>query len=350
MTTPDPTAPEPPAAGTPAPDPLSRFALSSAARSTVQSWATGASLLALTSALHANGWFKYLSDPRTLDELTQYSGLSPERVYDVVAVLESQGVVQQDSAIQLTAEFAALTAEDAWVGLDELVDYSAVTVGLAAAAAEPAVAATSETDALVTARASGGRSTHITRALFDQLFLPHLAELVHVVRTDRWLDVGCGVAGSTLTLATLYPELRGVAIELLPTVAAETQRRAEALGVADRLEIRCMDARKLDEHEAFGGAFWAQPFFPEETRATTLEVILRALRPGGLLFLQEREPEPTEEGRPAYNLGRLLAHTRGLPYGRTAEELTAEAVAAGFEAVWIAPTDFGRIVIVRRPL
>jgi SAM-dependent methyltransferase len=331
-------------------NPLSRFALSSAARSTVQSWAAGASLLALTSALRANGWFGYLAAPRTLDDLTRYSGLAPERVHDLVAVLQSEGIVAQDETIRLTPEFEAFTADDAWVSLDDLLDYSAVTSTLAAVSLEPATSATSEADALVTARASGGRSTRVTQALFDQLFLPELDELVEAVRTDRWLDVGCGVAGSTLTLATLHPELHGVGIELLPTVAAETRRRAEALGVADRLEIRCMDARDLDEKESFGGAFWAQPFFPEETRAATLQVILRALKPGGLLFVQEREPQPTEDGRPAYNLGRLLAHTRGLPYGRTAEELSAETEAAGFEPVRIATTDFGRIVLVRRPL
>jgi hypothetical protein len=59
---------------------------------------------------------------------------------------------------------------------------------------------------------------------------------------------------------------------------------------------------------------------------------------------------PDEAERPAYTLRRLVAQGWGVPFGRTAEELTDEAVAAGFELVRIATTDFGRIVVVRRPL
>jgi hypothetical protein len=79
-------------------------------------------------------------------------------------------------------------------------------------------------------------------------------------------------------------------------------------------------------------------------------MLLRALRPGGLLFIQEMEPEPSDTERPAYTVRRLVAHAEGLTFGPTAGELTAEAEAAGFELVRVAPLGLGRIVILRRPV
>ena len=331
-------------------DPLVRFASGRAARSTLQAWADGAYVLRLLTAVRDKGWTAYLTEPRSAEDLAAYSGLPAERVADIVDVLEAYGVLERrEETVGLSAGFAALSADDAWVGLDELLDRIELTARLVPATVEAGPLPLSEADALVIARSSGGNSTRITRALFDQLFVPKLPELAEVVRTERWLDVGCGVAGSTLTLAGLFPELKAVALELVPMVAAETRRRAEAQGVADRVDIRTTDVRDFDEQDAFGGAFWAQPFFPEATRAVALARILRALRPGGLLFLQEMEPVPDEAARPAYTMRRLLAQAQGIPFGRTAEELTDETVAAGFEPVRVAQTDFGRIVIVRRP-
>jgi hypothetical protein len=143
--------------------------------------------------------------------------------------------------------------------------------------------------------------------------------------------------------------MRSVAIELVPTVAAEAVRRAEALGVADRVEIRCLDIRDLKDEEQYGGAFWAQPFFPESTRAETLAVIRRALEPGGFLFLQETAPEPPPSGRAAYAVRRLVIRGWNRPFGRTAEQLAVEAQAAGFDLVRIAATHSSRYVILRRP-
>ncbi len=333
-------------------DQLARFALAGQARDVVKAWVDGAQVLSLVTALRDKGWTTYLTEPRTLDVLTAFSGLTPERVADLVTALEAHGVVQQsDGAVQLTESFAALVADDAYIGLDDALDQAELLTRMVRTAVEaPGPLPLSEPDALVTARATGGKATPVTAALYDKLFLPQIPELAELIHTDRFLDVGCGVAGATTTLAGLFPDLRGTAIELIPTVAAETQRRIDALGVSEQVDLKVMDARDFDEKDVFGSAFWAQPFFPAETRQATLEMILRALRPGGILFVQEMEPLPNEAGRPSYSLRKLVAQGWGVPFGRTAEELAEEAVAVGFELIRIAQTDFGRMVLVGRPI
>jgi SAM-dependent methyltransferase len=334
-------------------NPLERFALASAARESLAAWTNGAQVVTLITTLRDRGWTKFLAEPRELETLAEFAGLPPTRLADILAVLEANGIARrQDGTVQLTRQFEALAAADSYIGLDELLDHSDVMSRLIRTAADdPGPLPLTEPDALVIARALGGKATEVTRTLYEQSFLPKLPEVIEAIHAGPWLDVGCGVAGATLTLATLLPEFRAVAIELVPTVAAETLRRVKEHGVADRVDVRCMDARDFDEPAAFGGAFWAQPFFPEPTRAATLAVILRSLMPGGTLIVQEMEPpEPDESGRPAYTLRKLVAHGWEVPFGRSAEDLAAEGQAAGFELVRLAPTDFGRMIILRRPL
>ena len=331
--------------------PLERFGLANQARQSLQTLATGSQVLTLLTALRDQGWFGYLAEPRDLDTLAEFAGLPPTRLADILGVLEEYGIVSwPDGTVRLSPEYAALTGDDALISLDAILDHHAMLSRLMRTGVEdPGALPLSEDDALVIARAVGGRANDGTRAVYGEVLLPQLPELTAVLRNERWLDVGCGVASATLTMATLYPEMRAVAVELVPTVAAETVRRAKAHGVADRVDVRAMDVRELDEKDEFGGAFWAQPFFPEATRADTLAVILRALKPGGLLFIQEMEPEPDEAERPAYAVRRLVAQGWNVPFGRTAEQLAEEAQAAGFELVRLTPTDFGRFAILRRP-
>ncbi|MFD4671667.1 SAM-dependent methyltransferase [Lentzea sp. NPDC058450] len=141
--------------------------------------------------------------------------------------------------------------------------------------------------------------------------------------------------------------MRATAIELLPAVAKEAQRTADRLGVADRVDIRAEDARDFAERDAFAVAFWAQPFFPAGTRQATLAMILGALEPGGRLLMQEWEAEP-EDDKGAFTLRAFVHRGWGVPFGRSAEELKAEAEEAGFEFVRIGVSAFGRYVVMRK--
>jgi cyclopropane fatty-acyl-phospholipid synthase-like methyltransferase len=162
--------------------------------------------------------------------------------------------------------------------------------------------------------------------------------------------VGSGGSGFVVNAATLLPSMRATTIELVPGVAAVPAAKAKKLGIDDRIDVRVMDARDFDEPSAYDAAFWAQPFFPAPTRAATLAMILRSLRPGGLLMVQQMEAEPSEAAaRAGFTLRRLVARAHDVPHARPIDELAAEVERAGFDLVRVTHTDFGPIALARRP-
>ncbi len=74
--------------------------------------------------------------------------------------------------------------------------------------------------------------------------LDMVAEKLALKQGDRVLDVGCGWGGFPLRAATEYGA-SVVGITLSPPQAEKARQRAEAAGVADRVEIRVMDYRDL---------------------------------------------------------------------------------------------------------
>lgn len=312
----------------------------------VKAWSAGAQALAVLSAVHERQWTTYLTEPRSLDELAKFTTLPVDRVHDVVTALESIGIVHPtDLGLALTPEYAALLSDDAPFSLDYLLDEAQMMSRLAV----DAVLGVSPgpDDALTVANAYGLRPTGAAQAMFGQL-LNALPDFRDALADGRYLDVGCGVGSFVLSTAKTLPGMRAVGIEVVPAVAAECADRAVALGVADRVDIRCMDARDLDEEDEFDAAFWAQPFFPTDSRLPTLAAIRRALKPGAKLYIQELErlPEAGVE-RDAFALRGLVFTGWGVPFAQSAEDLTAEAEAAGFVLDRVASTPFGRIVVTR---
>jgi cyclopropane-fatty-acyl-phospholipid synthase len=103
---------------------------------------------------------------------------------------------------------------------------------------------------------------------------------------DRVLDVGCGWGGFPLWAATKHGA-RVVGITLSPPQAEKARQRAEAAGVADRVEIRVMDYRDLP---ATGEKFdaIASIGMVEHVGAAQIEVYAQTLaamlEPGGRLL------------------------------------------------------------------
>lgn len=312
----------------------------------VKTWSAGAQALALLTAVHERKWTTYLTEPRDLDDLAKFTLLPTDRLRDVLAALESIGVVQlTDRGATLTPEYAALLSDDAPFSLDNLLDEAQMMSRLVVDAVHGV--SSGPDDALTVANAYGLRPSATAQAMFGQL-LDALPDFRDALADGRYLDVGCGVGSFVLSTAQTLPGMRAVGIELVPAVAAEGARRADALGVADRVDIRCMDARDLDAEDEFDAAFWAQPFFPTDSRPHTLAAIRRALKPGAKLYMQELERLP-ESGveRDAFALRRLVFTGWGVPFARSAEDLAAEAEAAGFVLDRVESTPFGRIVVAR---
>ncbi|TQS39766.1 SAM-dependent methyltransferase [Cryptosporangium phraense] len=198
-------------------------------------------------------------------------------------------------------------------------------------------------DALVVAKDNGVAADAVTTALYRTVY--DAVPEVDAVLADGgpMLDLGCGIGGALFTTARLYPDLSLVGVDLVPEVVAEAERRRDALGLADRVELTCADARDLTDRGTYRAAYWARAFFPDESRAATLAVLRRALTADGLLLLQEQPlpPDPL-----AAAVERLQQRQRGITAGRTVDELVAEAREAGFRLVRPVPTALGNLVLL----
>jgi SAM-dependent methyltransferase len=172
----------------------------------------------------------------------------------------------------------------------------------------------------------------------------------------RWLDLGCGIGGGTLSALRAYPRATAVAVELAADLLAEAERTAVELGVRDRITFVHCDAQEYDEYpSSFDMVFWAQQFFPAPSRTGTLRAALRALKRGAILLCPSPveaatlpgEELHTDEGRQSI-LERLVYRHLGMPLVG-AQELHRELEGAGFTGVTLAPTPLGNLMVARRP-
>nr|WP_246416378.1 class I SAM-dependent methyltransferase [Nocardioides luti] len=151
----------------------------------------------------------------------------------------------------------------------------------------------------------------------------------------RLLELGCGVAGRLLTCLQAFPALTAVGVELADDLADEAERRAEALGVADRLTVVRSDAGTHLEPDSFDFGFWSQFFFPTASRGPALAALFTNLRPGGTAWapvlgdVPAMEADPTGPERQEYAVFRVILDSWGVPE-RSPAQLGAEFRAAGF--------------------
>ncbi len=105
------------------------------------------------------------------------------------------------------------------------------------------------------------------------------------------LEPGPGMGFFTLELARLVgPGGRVVAVDVQPKMLSSLARRAEKVGLAERIETRLADADSLGIADLTGRVDFALAFamvheLPDE--ATFFQEIARALKPGGTLLLSE---------------------------------------------------------------
>ena len=168
----------------------------------------------------------------------------------------------------------------------------------------------------------------------------------------RVLELGCGVGSRLTALALTFPRLRGVGLELDGQLVAYGRRRADALGVADRVTYVVGDATTYESVEAFDLVNWSQFFFPAATRTAALGTAWRALRPGGwvtmpVIWLDEAGA-PAGEDAQDLALEGLNLNMWGVP-PRTIGEVRAELEATGFVDIGVDDMTFIKLVRGRRP-
>jgi SAM-dependent methyltransferase len=315
-----------------------------------QEWARGAQAIALLAAVHEQGWTTFLREPRDPAAVAGFAEIPVARAEDVLAALAAHGIVAWSGGrYRLTHEFAEALFADTYQSLGDAVLRQALTPMRVRDAVRTGQVEPGVSDFMIIARSVAGTANDDARRKFAAL-LNEVPELAEPIREGRFLDVGCGVAGFTLTAATMMPKFRATALEVVPELAAEASRRAVDLGVGDRVDIVTGDARRFDEPGAFDACFWAQAFFPRGARAETLAMIHRSLRPGGTLVAQEMEVEPDDPaGKADFAIARLVAQAQEIPFAPSAEALRDEMTAAGFVPVRIRATSMGRLTVVERP-
>ncbi|XVV16835.1 SAM-dependent methyltransferase [Actinoplanes sp. CA-131856] len=314
---------------------------------TLAGWERGARALALLDAARERGYLTFLTEPHTAGEVAGFAG---HDAGDVLDALVAHGiVVRVDGKFQLEEQLAGALSASAPVDFAAQIERGALLARQVGDVVRTGASAVTAAESVVIARSVALTPNDAARAVVTQI-LDAVPEMRDAITDGRLLDVGSGVGGFVLTTASLLPGLRATSLELIPEVAAVASARAEALGLTDRVDVRAVDAREFDAPTPYDAVFWAQPFFPEPTRSGTLAMILRSLRPGGILLVQQLDAEPTDDAaRAAFTLPRLVARSQGLPFARPLDGLVAEIEAAGFELVRTLEIDLGRIALLRRP-
>jgi len=329
------------------------------AREVLTPWIAGAHALGVLRAAHAAGIIDAVRTPQTLTQIATATHLAPERAATLCEALDAHGVViREDDQYRLAEAWTLVAAPDALTLLDDTL-----------------AGALAKVRALELAAGSNGTywtlPSHDRVALAREVTINPAAVLVPHLMTSligsgapevdavlaaggRYLELGCGVGGGLLSLLRVYPTVTAVGVDIAGDVLAEAQRRAGALGVADRVELRRGDAVDLDVRDEFDVVFWSQFFFPSPSRPATLQVALRALKPGGLLMapLLADPPETAEafhaaEGQ-AYTVDRVAYSTWDVPV-ISAQALQEEVETAGFEFMRTIAHEFGRTLLARRP-
>ena len=143
----------------------------------------------------------------------------------------------------------------------------------------------------------------------------------------RVLDVGCGTGAQTLVLAESSPA-RIVAVDNHPPFIDALNRTARGLGLADRLEARVADMRRLDFADGSFDLIWCEGAIYNVGFEAGLRDWRRLLRAAGHVALTEacwRQPDPPPACAAFWR--------REYPAMRDTSALLGAVAACGYETV-----------------
>jgi SAM-dependent methyltransferase len=331
-----------------------RLRMVTAAQLPVEGWIAGAHALALLHGALQAGMLDAMRTPRSAIAVAEACGIDPERAADICVALAAHGVVRQDGdAYRLTDDFALLMSSDPVRPLSRVVARAVAEAHRfeTLPRTDVSYAASSPAELLAFAQGDSPDPASPLRPVLSFINPPEFRAPFEA--GARCLELGCGIGGALCAILTTFPRVTAVGVELRAELLDVARRRAEALGVADRVEWRHGDARDVTDEAAFDRVSWSQYYFPAETRAATLAAAFRALKPGGhLLVSMLPDPPAATDGQSpadrAYALSRVLYRAWDVPI-RTPDELRAEVEAAGFAFVRFIGNPPRRRLLARRP-
>jgi SAM-dependent methyltransferase len=99
-----------------------------------------------------------------------------------------------------------------------------------------------------------------------------------------FLDVGTGTGWLAIAMARMYPRLAVVGIDIFEPAAALARANVHREDLADRVDIRLLDATQLPADEHFDAIWLPLPFLPQDVVQQALPAAVGALRPGGWIL------------------------------------------------------------------
>jgi SAM-dependent methyltransferase len=289
----------------------------------------GGALALLLSIGHRTGLFDVMATlpPADSRAIARESGLDERYVREWLGAMVAGGIVQFDDArclYALPAEHAAALTRQAgpenlavasqWISLlggveDELVDAFANGGGVPASCYRRFHKVMSED--------SGQRQVSLLESEVLPLVPALRDSLEHGIDL---LDVGCGTGAVVCELGRLFPRSRFLGIDLSVEAIAEARRAASALRLRNvRFEER--DAAQLPSDARFHAATAFRVIHRQPEPERVLASIARALRPQGVLLMQEEASTGSaarDAGRPLAAFGYALSCLHSLATARAA--------------------------------
>jgi ubiquinone/menaquinone biosynthesis C-methylase UbiE len=249
----------------------------------------------MSSIGHRTGLFDAMSTlaPSTSEEIAQAANLNERYVREWLGCMTSSGVVEYDPKTRtytLPPEHAAfLTRAASPNNLAQVMQFISVLGSVE--------------DKIVDCFRNGGgigyhcfcrfhdvmaeESAQTVVAALEQHLLPLAPDMVEKLRKGcDALDLGCGKGRAIMAMAQMFPKSRFVGWDFEQPVIDAANKEARERGLTNvRFEVR--DAEKIREVSAFDVIFTFDSVHDQKRPDVMLANIRRALRPGGVYFMQD---------------------------------------------------------------
>lgn len=99
-----------------------------------------------------------------------------------------------------------------------------------------------------------------------------------------FLDIGTGTGWLAIAMARANPRLSVVGIDIFPPAAELARANVQREDLAERVDIRLLNATALPADEQFDAIWLPLPFLPKSVVQEVLPAAIGALRPGGWIL------------------------------------------------------------------